>query len=163
MTIIDGLTGLYNKRFFLEAIEAEVARARRYRRELSLLMFDIDHFKRVNDSFGHLAGDQILKDLGKLVVTRARREEIVARYGGEEFAILVPETGREGATELAEQLRAKVEGHEFSFEGEVIPMTISIGVAALTEEDWDPTAFVKAADEALYRAKAAGRNRVSCS
>ncbi len=159
MTIMDGLTQIFNKRYFMESLEREIARCKRYHRELSLIMFDIDYFKQINDTFGHLAGDHVLKDLAQLVAGRTRSEEIVARYGGEEFAILVPETGHHGAVNLAEHLRQRVESHEFSFEGEAIPLTISLGVTSLEGED-DPLAFIKAADEALYRAKRTGRNRV---
>ena len=102
MTIRDGLTEIYNKRFFLEALDREMSRAQRYARELAILLFDIDHFKEVNDTYGHLAGDYVLQALARLVSTRARREEIFARYGGEEFVILLPETSKEGAMELAE-------------------------------------------------------------
>jgi len=161
MTIIDGLTGIFNKRYFTESLDREVARARRYRRELSLLMFDLDHFKNVNDTYGHLAGDHVLKDLARLIQTRSRREETFARYGGEEFIMLLPETAIEGAAELAEQLRAKVEQHQFVFEGEIIPITISVGVAALGSEHTDVTTFLKSVDEKLYEAKNDGRNRVA--
>lgn len=160
MTIMDGLTGVANKRHLLEALERELARAKRYGRDLSLLMFDIDHFKKINDSFGHLAGDQILKDLAQLVKGRTRAEETVARYGGEEFAVLVPETGLDGSIVLAEELRRLVEEHPFSFEDEVIPLTISIGVASLAGKQLDIHEYIKLADERLYMAKRAGRNRV---
>lgn len=159
MTIMDGLTELYNKRYFLESLERELARAKRYARALSLIMFDIDFFKKINDNFGHLAGDQILKDLGQLVKGRTRSEEIVARYGGEEFAVLVPETDNVGAVALAEQLRTLVEAKNFAFEGEAIPVTISLGVASLTTQEWNVQAFIKASDEKLYSAKRTGRNR----
>ncbi len=162
MTIMDGLTAVYNKRYFMESLERELARVKRYRRELSLIMFDLDHFKKINDSYGHLAGDQVLKDLAQLVKARTRSEEIVARYGGEEFTILVPETGLQGAVHLAEHLRGLVESHEFIFEDERIPLTISLGVATLGGMDWDANRFIKASDVALYRAKRSGRNRV-CS
>lgn len=162
MTIMDGLTAVYNKRYFTESLERELARVKRYRRELSLIMFDIDHFKKINDSFGHLAGDQVLKDLAQLVKGRTRSEEIVARYGGEEFTILVPETSLQGAVQLAENLRGLVESHEFIFEDERIPITISLGVASLGAMNWDANRFIKASDVALYRAKRTGRNRV-CS
>src|SRR5262245_18406451 len=100
MTIIDGLTQVHNKRFLLESLEKEIARTRRYDRPLAILMFDIDHFKQINDTYGHLAGDQVLHVLAALVTGRIRREEIVGRYGGEEFLIILPETDGKGASEL---------------------------------------------------------------
>jgi len=160
MTIMDGLTQIYNKRYFIESLERELARAKRYGRALSLIMFDIDFFKGINDTYGHLAGDHILKELAQLVKGRTRSEEIVARYGGEEFVVLVPETDNAGATALAEQLRKLVEARTYSFEGEKIPVTISLGVASLTTQDWSVAEFIKASDERLYVAKRTGRNRV---
>jgi diguanylate cyclase (GGDEF)-like protein len=160
MTIIDGLTGVFNKRYFIEALEKEMSRAQRYGRPLSILMFDIDHFKRVNDNYGHLAGDYVLQALARLISTRARREEIFARYGGEEFVILLPETQNEGAMELAEQLRKRVASYTFVFEGEEIPITVSIGVATTRGEGIPESEFIKRADEKLYQAKAEGRNCV---
>jgi len=160
MTIVDGLTQVHNKRYLLEALEKEIARARRYDRPLALLMFDIDHFKAINDGFGHLAGDQVLKDLAAIVAARIRREEIVGRYGGEEFLVILPETDAKGATELAEQIRRLVETYEFVFEKEPIPVTVSIGVGSLASRDIDVSGFIKIADENLYRAKREGRNRV---
>ncbi|MBK8169374.1 MAG: GGDEF domain-containing protein [Sandaracinaceae bacterium] len=161
MTIIDGLTGANNKRFLLESLERELPRARRHQRPLSLCMIDIDHFKAVNDGFGHLAGDYVLKELATLIRTRLRPDDILARYGGEEFGIALPETSREGAVKIADQLRALVEKHRFQFEGEHIPVTMSVGVAQL-DDKWDVLQLIKAADEKLYEAKRSGRNRV-CS
>jgi diguanylate cyclase (GGDEF)-like protein len=158
MTIKDGLTSIYNKRFFLDSLEKEMSRARRYDRNLSMLMLDLDHFKNVNDSYGHLAGDHVLQVLARLVSTRARREEVFCRYGGEEFAILLPETTRAGALELAEQIRALVEGHTFIFEGEEIVITISIGVSTTRTENLAAEDFIKMADTQLYKAKSDGRN-----
>jgi diguanylate cyclase (GGDEF)-like protein len=160
MTIVDGLTQVHNKRFLLEALEKEIARARRYDRPLAILMFDIDHFKQINDSYGHLAGDQVLKDLAAIVTGRIRREEIVGRYGGEEFLIVLPETDAKGAAELAEQVRKLVETTEFVFDKERIPVTVSIGVGGLASRNIDVNGFIKMADENLYRAKREGRNRV---
>jgi diguanylate cyclase (GGDEF)-like protein len=159
MTIIDGLTGANNKRFLLEALEREIPRARRHQRPLSLGMFDIDHFKKVNDTFGHLAGDYVLKELATLVRTRLRPDDVLARYGGEEFCIALPETPREGAVAISEQVRGLIEKHRFVFENEEIPVTVSIGVAQL-EDHWDVLAFLKCADEKLYEAKRGGRNKV---
>ena len=160
MTIVDGLTQIHNKRYLFEALEREVMRARRHDRPLSVLMFDIDYFKRINDQYGHLAGDYVLRELARVVQERIRRDEVFARYGGEEFAIVLPETPLDGATTLAEQLRAKVAEHKFAFQGERIPMTISIGCAVL-HEDRSATELMQRADEKLYEAKRSGRNRVS--
>jgi two-component system cell cycle response regulator len=161
MTIIDGLTQIHNKRSLFETLEKELLRARRYERDLSLLMFDIDFFKRINDQYGHLAGDYVLRELARIVQDRIRRDEMFARYGGEEFVVLLPETPLAGATALAENLRARVASHSFVFQGERIPVTISIG-AALLQEDRTAADLIQRADEKLYEAKRGGRNRV-CS
>ncbi|MDJ0762448.1 MAG: GGDEF domain-containing protein [Myxococcota bacterium] len=160
MTIKDGLTDIYNKRYFMEALEREMSRAKRYERELSILLFDIDRFKSVNDTFGHLAGDHVLQILATLVSARSRREEVFARYGGEEFVILLPETSKDGAIELAEQLRRRIASHTFIFEGEEIPITVSVGVASMDDCAITPLNFIKRSDKALYKAKAEGRNCV---
>lgn len=160
MTIVDGLTQIHNKRYLYEALEREVIRARRHERPVSLIIFDIDFFKRINDQYGHLAGDYVLRELARVVQARIRRDEIFARYGGEEFVIVLPETPLEGATSLAENLRARVAEHSFVFQGERIPTTISIGCALLTESDKTATDLIQRADEKLYEAKRSGRNRV---
>jgi diguanylate cyclase (GGDEF)-like protein len=161
ITIIDGLTQIHNKRHLQESIEKEVTRAHRYGRELACMMIDVDHFKKVNDTHGHLAGDYVLKELAALVKVRLRPEEVFARYGGEEFCILAPETGAEGARTLAEAVRKKIADAKFVFQGERIICTISIGVALLSElEQRDGNSLLKLADERLFQAKRAGRNRV---
>ena len=162
MTIVDGLTQIHNKRYLYEALEREVIRARRHERDLSLVMFDIDFFKRINDQYGHLAGDYVLRELAKVVQGRIRRDEVFARYGGEEFVIVLPETPLEGATALAENLRARCAENSFVFQGERIPVTISIGCALLDPDDKTATDLIQRADEKLYEAKRGGRNRV-CS
>ncbi|MFH0902233.1 MAG: GGDEF domain-containing protein [Pseudomonadota bacterium] len=160
MTIVDGLTGVYNKRYFLEFLDREMARCMRYGRPLSLLMFDIDHFKQVNDRYGHLAGDHVLKEIAQRLLPRIRREELLARYGGEEFAAVLPETGRVGGLEFGEQLREIIAKQPFGFDGHSSVVTISIGVATLENEALDAASFIKRADDNLYRAKRSGRNRV---
>ncbi len=160
LTTIDGLTQVYNKRYFLETIEREMGRAQRYRRDLSLIMFDIDHFKKINDTYGHLAGDYVLKQLAAVIKSRIRREDILSRYGGEEFSIILPEIDTYNALQFAEKIRRLTEKSLFRFEDTEIPVTISIGVAALLPDVTDPTEFVKLADEKLYEAKEKGRNRV---
>ena len=160
MTIVDGLTQIHNKRYLYEALERELIRARRHDRDMSLLMFDIDYFKRINDQFGHLAGDFVLRELARIVQERIRRDEVFARYGGEEFVILLPETSLDGAQALAENLRARVAEHPFTFQGERIPVTISVGGALLLGEDKTATDLIQRADAKLYEAKRGGRNRV---
>lgn len=160
LTIVDGLTQVNNKRYFLEFLEREMARCHRYSRALSLLLFDLDHFKKLNDDFGHLAGDFVLRELAHLAQGRIRREECLARYGGEEFAAVLPESGPEKSRIFAERLVRQVSDHAFVFEGERLPVTISAGIANLAPAMTEPAQFIKAADAELYRAKREGRNRV---
>jgi two-component system, cell cycle response regulator len=160
LTISDGLTQISNKRYFLEYLEREMGRCHRYNRALSLLLFDLDHFKQLNDTHGHLAGDAVLRELAAVVKARVRKEECFARFGGEEFAYVVPETGGDNARKLAEKLRKLIADHRFAFEGKDLPVTVSIGVADLLGEMTEPTQFIKVADQNLYQAKKAGRNRV---
>nr|WP_153821838.1 GGDEF domain-containing protein [Polyangium spumosum] len=162
MTIIDGLTQIYNKRYLYEALEREIIRGRRHDRDLAILMFDIDHFKRINDVHGHLAGDYVLKEVARVVQSRIRRDEVFARYGGEEFSIVLPETSLEGAVALGETLRQKVADNAFVFQADSIKVTISLGVAILQESDRSAQDLIKRADEKLYQAKRTGRNRL-CS
>jgi len=160
LTTIDGLTQIYNKRYFLETLEREISRAHRYRRELSMIMFDIDHFKKINDTYGHLAGDYVLKQLASVVKSRIRREDTMSRYGGEEFAIVLPEVDSYNANQTAEKIRKLVEKTVFKFEDTKIPVTISVGVCSITPDTKDPGEFIKKADEKLYQAKSQGRNQV---
>jgi two-component system, cell cycle response regulator len=159
MTIMDGLTNVHNKRFLMETLERELPRAIRHQRPLSLCMFDLDHFKTVNDTYGHIAGDYVLKEAAGVVRSRLRPDDVIARYGGEEFAVLLPETELNGAGVIAEELRKMIAEHAFEFEGERIPVTISIGCTQLKADD-DPIKLTKAADAKLYEAKRGGRNRV---
>ncbi|MDJ0764185.1 MAG: GGDEF domain-containing protein [Myxococcota bacterium] len=156
----DGLTGAANKRYFDEEIDREVCRFLRYGRPLSLLMMDIDHFKNINDQYGHLAGDRVLSQLGLLISTNVRREDTFSRYGGEEFAVLMPEMDLAGSTAVAERLRQLVAEAHFDFEGLDLPVTISIGVAEAHVSMSTPDDFIRQADEQLYKAKSGGRNRV---
>lgn len=162
LTITDGLTDIGNIKHLKQTLEKEIPRANRHGRDLSLLMMDIDHFKAVNDTYGHLAGDSVLRDLAHLTRDRLRPDDVFGRYGGEEFCAILPETSLEGSAKIAEDLRARIEEHAFTVEGEVIQVTISIGIADL-RKGMDLTAFFKCADEQLYRAKHAGRNRVCWS
>jgi two-component system, cell cycle response regulator len=160
LTIVDGLTQINNKRYFLEYLEREMGRCLRYHRSLSLIMFDLDHFKRINDTNGHLAGDYVLRELAQLLRQLIRKEECFARYGGEEFAIVIPESGPENARRFAEKFRKMIEDHRFEFEGKQIDVTVSIGVTEMTADMTEPEQFIKVADENLYKAKKGGRNRV---
>jgi diguanylate cyclase (GGDEF)-like protein len=160
LTTVDGLTQISNKRHFLETLDREIARGQRYQRPLSLVMFDLDHFKNINDTYGHLAGDYVLKYLASAVKGRIRREDVFARYGGEEFAIVLPEITVATALTFAEKVRQLVEQHEFRFEKTRIEVTISVGVAGTELQDIDAETLIKRADEQLYAAKSAGRNQV---
>jgi diguanylate cyclase (GGDEF)-like protein len=159
MTILDGLTGVHNKRYFLEFLEREIASSRRHARPLSLVILDIDHFKRINDERGHLAGDAVLKQLVNRVRPRIRREDLFARYGGEEFAAILTVTGLAGGVRFSEQIRQLVADQLFTFNGERFPVTVSLGVAVLAPAD-DVTELIARADENLYAAKHGGRNQV---
>ena len=158
----DGLTQLHNKRYFDEMLDKEVARAKRYKRTFSLLMFDIDRFKQVNDTHGHLAGDAILRQLGAVTLGRLRRNDVIARVGGEEFALITPEVGLSGAVELAGKINRLIQDTRFEFEGTRIDVTVSVGVAEWQAHYDDPEDLYKAADDKLLEAKRTGRNKV-CS
>jgi diguanylate cyclase (GGDEF)-like protein len=160
LAIIDGLTQVHNKRYLFEFLDREMARCHRHARALSLVLFDIDHFKKVNDSYGHLAGDYVLRELAVALKSRVRKEECFARHGGEEFCLVLPETGGEKAVSIADKLRKIVEQHHFVFEGKRIPVTLSAGVADLEPGHDSPTAFLKTAEARLHQAKHGGRNRV---
>ncbi len=160
LTTIDGLTQIYNKRYFLETIEREIARSQRYRRSLSLVMFDIDHFKKINDSYGHLAGDYVLKHLASTVKTKIRREDLFARYGGEEFAIVLARDRRPQQQGVRREGAPAGREAGLPFENTRIQVTISMGVGSIDDEHADAATLIKQADEFLYEAKSAGRNRV---
>jgi diguanylate cyclase (GGDEF)-like protein len=157
----DSLTGVYNRRTFKELAEPHLSRSRRAHLPVSLLMLDLDHFKRVNDTFGHLAGDDVLKAFAQLVHSCLRKEDLLARYGGEEFVVLLPGSSRIAATALAERIREQVAANPLDAAGHRARITVSIGVAS---EDGDILPSLESmlgrADEALYKAKAEGRNRV---
>jgi diguanylate cyclase (GGDEF)-like protein len=159
MTILDGLTNVHNKRFLIEFLDRELSRARRHDRPLAVAMLDLDHFKQVNDNYGHLAGDQVLKKVAELISTNVRREELLARYGGEEFTVVLPETEIDGARQFCEKLRCQIADHVFVFDDQAIRVTVSIGVTVYTEQA-DALNLLQSADEALYRAKEMGRNTV---
>ena len=166
----DGLTGLYTIRHMRSLLESSVFRCNKYKRPLSVMMTDVDFFKKVNDTHGHDAGDQILKDLARLMELHfSELNETgcliwVGRYGGEEFLVVVEGYSSQAARiQFGESLRKRVESFQFNYQGKKIPVTISLGLSDLREEDRTPDDLVKRADEALYRAKHGGRNRVEIS
>ncbi|PZO07313.1 MAG: GGDEF domain-containing protein [Lysobacteraceae bacterium] len=156
----DALTELYNRRHFIELVDKEIARAHRHGRPLVMCIIDVDLFKPVNDSFGHVAGDGVLRQLASVVRGFVRGEDIAARIGGEEFAVLLPESDLASARVFAERLREAVAASEFVLGGEPRQVTISVGIAGLDPSRAERGALMQAADAALYRAKEAGRNRV---
>jgi len=156
----DRLTGLYNRAYFDECLIREVARAKRYDTELSVLFLDIDNFKAVNDNHGHLAGDFVLKEISQAIVGEIRSEDIASRYGGEEIIIILPETKKATGLILAERIRQLIANLALQYEGKNIPLTISGGLASFPIDSSDPTELVRFADTALLRAKSLGKNNV---
>lgn len=157
----DSLTGCHNRRCFLEEFGQEFLRTRRYGGDLSVLMLDLDHFKAINDQYGHQAGDRVLKSFVQVCRTHMREVDVMGRLGGEEFAILLPETDIEQAFEIAERLYKAVAEQEIVLESsDPIHVTTSIGIASVAESDPNIEAIINRADVALYKAKEAGRNRV---
>lgn len=157
----DRLTGLNNRGYWEEELKREYARHRRYGSSASLVIFDIDHFKKVNDTYGHQAGDTVIQSLAKIVSEQIRDTDIAGRYGGEEFVVLLPDVDAAGGRVFAERLRGVVERLQISHEGQVIPFTISLGVADLSEPCHDHQQLIERADQALYGSKRNGRNQVT--
>ncbi len=155
----DGLTGLFNRKHWEEALNSEFRRFVRYNHPCTLLMFDIDHFKRVNDTYGHPAGDEVIRQTASVLKQSIREIDIAGRYGGEEFGVILIDTDAEGAFVVAERIRAAMEKNTIYHESHVINYTISIGIAELDAAMTEPTMWVDSADRGLYRAKRAGRNR----
>ena len=155
----DGLTATFNRRYFVDRLNTEMRFASRHDKALALLFVDIDHFKKINDGFGHQAGDHVLAAVARELTATIRAEDVLARYGGEEFAIICREIEKDGALALGERLRAAVERARFEHEGRVIPVTISVG-AAVARKPQQVQPLIAAADAAMYEAKRAGRNRV---
>ena len=160
LAIRDGLTGLYNYRYFHEVLRNEIERSKRHTRSLCLVMFDVDHFKNYNDMNGHLMGDEVLLGIGRLLCGRARSTDLVGRYGGEEFVIILPETSREQAMRVAEEVRKEIESHPFK-NGESQPLgkvSVSGGIAMYPDDANDSRKLIEYADQALYFSKSQGRN-----
>jgi len=157
----DHLTGLFNRRYMMEALEKEVQRSTRKGGNLSLIMLDIDYFKKVNDSFGHLQGDVVLQKVSLQLQKELRSYDCAARYGGEEFVAILPDSTLKEAVFVADRIRLSVQGTKFNGPLEKLSLTVSLGVACFSPQE-SPTVdgFIKLADDALYRAKANGRNRV---
>lgn len=162
LTILDPLTGVHNRRSLTEFLEREVERAARHRRPLAVLLVDIDHFKRVNDQYGHAGGDAALRTLADRFRQRTRKDELLARYGGEEFAVVLPETDILGALDCAERFRRAAADDPIWFDGVIFPVTVSIGVGASDgSAQVAPADLLREADGRLYEAKRAGRNRIA--
>jgi len=155
----DELTGLHNRRFFLEILEDELSRSRRHNLVASLLLMDIDHFKAINDKYGHSTGDLVLKEIASILGRNVRREDTLARYGGEELILLAPQTEMEGARIFGDRLRGLVEKHPFVYKEE-FSVTVSIGIATFPRHAQGAEELIESADRALYKAKAGGRNLV---
>ncbi len=163
LTIIDALTDIHNKRYFLEFLDRELARSARYDRPLSLVILDIDRFKNINEELGHLGGDFTLRELASRIKGSIRKEELFARYGGEEFAVVLPETAREGAINVADRLVRLIDQTPFQYEDKTYTVTISAGLTTTAgERTISPSDLIRRADEKLFQAKNEGRNRV-CS
>jgi len=157
----DGLTRIFNKKYFMDTLRKEFAYCLRHRVPLSLVMFDVDHFKKINDTYGHQAGDYVLARIAQRVGDTVRVEDLFARYGGEEFALMLRESAEDQALICAERCRRAVDQTEFVFAGTPIKVTISLGIATLTDSDFaQPEDLIASADKYLYRAKKGGRNRV---
>ncbi len=161
LAIIDALTGLHNKRYLVEFLQRELARSERRGAPLSIILFDIDHFKDVNDSLGHMAGDLILRELASRAAAAVRKDELLSRYGGEEFALVLPDTDRGAAASVAERLRAFVAGQPFHYNGTDCSVTVSLGVATTGGgASHSLQELIQEGDRKLYEAKSLGRNRV---
>jgi diguanylate cyclase (GGDEF)-like protein len=159
-TTLDSMTSIYKYKGFCEFFSRELSRAKRYNKPLSLIFSDIDHFKAVNDTFGHLAGDLALKAVAVCLKSGLRETDYLARYGGEEFAIILPEANIESAFLVAERLREKIKSQHIVYKSKTISLTMSFGVACIpSNQDLSSDSLIKMADDALYKAKAQGRNR----
>jgi two-component system cell cycle response regulator len=162
MANMDAATNVYNKQFLMKRLEEEFAYAKRQGGNMSLIMCDIDFFKKVNDTHGHMAGDFVLQQVAAILKDTVRSEDVLARYGGEEFIIILRQIDEEGAYLLAERIRAKIAERAMEFEGTKIPVTMSLGVASLEDQSIEnQDALIQHADEMLYVSKENGRNRTT--
>lgn len=159
MSIRDGLTEIYNRRYIETQLGAEFDRCKRYDGTMSTILFDLDHFKNVNDTYGHLAGDEVLRQVSKSLVDVLRTSDVAGRYGGEEFTVILPNTSLEGALKSAERIRSAIEGLHIEFDGQHIPVTVSIGVTEFRKDTESHEAMLQEADIALYVCKENGRNQ----
>lgn len=157
LSIVDDLTGMYNRRYFAERLEEEISRAARYNYKLACLMIDIDYFKNINDQYGHLIGDIILRDLAEIIRSSIRVVDVAARFGGEEFVVLLPQTNLQGGLSTAEKIRCKTATYPFSC-AEDISLTVSIGISCYDQHHPGAIYLLNQADQALYEAKKMGRN-----
>ena len=160
LSITDALTGLHNRRHFEQTADREFLRAARYKSNLTFAVIDIDFFKHINDTYGHLCGDKILKEVAFLINDSFRKTDMVFRYGGEEFVIILTETNETGAQIPLERLREKIENNAFKFKTETLKVTVSIGFSSAVEASEDATELFSFADKALYKAKESGRNQI---
>ena len=157
----DGLTGLLNRKSWEDLLEKEYEREKRYHEDSTLIIFDIDHFKKVNDGYGHPAGDEVIRQTADIVRQSIRKTDIAGRYGGEEYVILLPHTSLDSAKVLAERIRKKVEAKPVYYDGQIISYTISLGLASFHPSLENPTQWIEQADQALYQSKQGGRNRTT--
>jgi diguanylate cyclase len=155
----DGLTGLFNRKTWEQSLRHEFKRFQRYHHACSLIMFDIDHFKRINDNYGHPAGDEVIRRTASTLLAGLRESDVAGRYGGEEFAVILVDTDAAGALVVAERLRTKIEACSVTYEKNIINYTVSLGIAELSTKITDPTMWIDTADRGLYNAKRGGRNQ----
>jgi diguanylate cyclase (GGDEF)-like protein len=160
LTITDDLTKLYNYRYLLQYLNAEVKRCLRYKKKVSLLFIDVDGFKRINDTFGHLVGSRALAELGQVLRSIVRETDVIGRYGGDEFVIVLPETPLNGALAIAERIRKRIEDYEFVAQDQRVHLTVSLGVANLPKHTLTAEGLIKKADAAMYRAKELSKNTI---
>jgi len=158
---LDGLTGCFNRKYILDYLETEVKRCQKLELPLSLIMLDLDHFKLINDTYGHLTGDYVLKETVRLLRDKVlRTSDVLGRYGGEEFCVIMSEAALRTGVDVAERIRKAVEKNEYLFEGKTLTMTVSAGVAQINKKDETSKDLIEVADKALYKAKESGRNKV---
>ncbi|MBT9586119.1 sensor domain-containing diguanylate cyclase [bacterium] len=160
LSVLDGLTNVYNRRYLDQRLRQELADSRRHKKPLTVALLDLDHFKKLNDGYGHQAGDQVLCDLSGIISKTLREHDVLARYGGEEFAMILSGTSSADGLILGERLRGLIANTDFLYKEQKLPVTISLGLATFPDDADDVMGLLRAADKALYRAKAAGRNHV---